>query len=182
MNSSATKSPSTMIRWRGNLSMMDSSAARSEASILIMCKMFLALTSAGRGSAAALKGEPAGGDFPPSDLFQDFLHSLEQIFCDQVGYPRPSVTQILEISPPVTCHHQDRPSAGIDTELDVARTVAHKIGRAEVNLESMGCVFHQSRRGLAAAAVLPVGLQRSEEHTSELQSLAYLVCRLLLEK
>src|SRR2546423_8374233 len=30
---------------------------------------------------------------------------------------------------------------------------------------------------------LPVpGLARSEEHTSELQSLAYLVCRLLLEK
>src|SRR2546425_6437054 len=27
-----------------------------------------------------------------------------------------------------------------------------------------------------------VGAQRSEEHTSELQSLAYLVCRLLLEK
>src|SRR2546425_9567618 len=28
----------------------------------------------------------------------------------------------------------------------------------------------------------PVGDPRSEEHTSELQSLAYLVCRLLLEK
>src|SRR3989441_7505315 len=28
----------------------------------------------------------------------------------------------------------------------------------------------------------PGGLERSEEHTSELQSLAYLVCRLLLEK
>src|SRR5687767_15774389 len=27
-----------------------------------------------------------------------------------------------------------------------------------------------------------VGIDRSEEHTSELQSLAYLVCRLLLEK
>src|SRR2546425_7156757 len=27
-----------------------------------------------------------------------------------------------------------------------------------------------------------LGLDRSEEHTSELQSLAYLVCRLLLEK
>src|SRR5687767_15696216 len=27
-----------------------------------------------------------------------------------------------------------------------------------------------------------VGIERSEEHTSELQSLAYLVCRLLLEK
>src|SRR2546425_9065051 len=31
-------------------------------------------------------------------------------------------------------------------------------------------------------AVVPVGIARSEEHTSELQSLAYLVCRLLLEK
>src|SRR5205823_14345199 len=29
---------------------------------------------------------------------------------------------------------------------------------------------------------LPIALDRSEEHTSELQSLAYLVCRLLLEK
>src|SRR5229473_5201701 len=29
---------------------------------------------------------------------------------------------------------------------------------------------------------LPRDVQRSEEHTSELQSLAYLVCRLLLEK
>src|SRR5205823_3002165 len=33
-----------------------------------------------------------------------------------------------------------------------------------------------------AAQVVCVGLARSEEHTSELQSLAYLVCRLLLEK
>src|SRR2546425_4170787 len=31
------------------------------------------------------------------------------------------------------------------------------------------------------ACIFPAGL-RSEEHTSELQSLAYLVCRLLLEK
>src|SRR2546423_5791124 len=44
------------------------------------------------------------------------------------------------------------------------------------------------RRGLvvvqvALSMVLVVGaLLRSEEHTSELQSLAYLVCRLLLEK
>src|SRR3989441_108202 len=36
------------------------------------------------------------------------------------------------------------------------------------------------RRG--ALAVIPVRRGRSEEHTSELQSLAYLVCRLLLEK
>src|ERR1041384_8513900 len=36
--------------------------------------------------------------------------------------------------------------------------------------------------GLMAAAVGVQGGVRSEEHTSELQSLAYLVCRLLLEK
>src|SRR2546425_5215321 len=33
-----------------------------------------------------------------------------------------------------------------------------------------------------ANAVAPKCVTRSEEHTSELQSLAYLVCRLLLEK
>src|SRR2546425_3406420 len=38
-------------------------------------------------------------------------------------------------------------------------------------------------RGIAAEAALPQAIaERSEEHTSELQSLAYLVCRLLLEK
>src|SRR3989441_2059516 len=38
-------------------------------------------------------------------------------------------------------------------------------------------------RARAASAAALVGLpDRSEEHTSELQSLAYLVCRLLLEK
>src|SRR2546425_8705611 len=35
---------------------------------------------------------------------------------------------------------------------------------------------------LAADQLLRHYLERSEEHTSELQSLAYLVCRLLLEK
>src|SRR2546425_2196740 len=39
--------------------------------------------------------------------------------------------------------------------------------------------------GLKCEAAIPLGeftKERSEEHTSELQSLAYLVCRLLLEK
>src|SRR5687767_15517498 len=36
--------------------------------------------------------------------------------------------------------------------------------------------------GLLVTPVDFLGLARSEEHTSELQSLAYLVCRLLLEK
>src|SRR5687767_15734009 len=36
--------------------------------------------------------------------------------------------------------------------------------------------------GAAPAALSAPGGYRSEEHTSELQSLAYLICRLLLEK
>src|SRR5687767_16035420 len=41
-----------------------------------------------------------------------------------------------------------------------------------------GCGAMTSMRSETASP----GLSRSEEHTSELQSLAYLVCRLLLEK
>src|ERR1039458_4345947 len=37
-------------------------------------------------------------------------------------------------------------------------------------------------RGMLGGMGLPPGLFRSEEHTSELQSLRHLVCRLLLEK
>src|SRR2546425_5993621 len=40
----------------------------------------------------------------------------------------------------------------------------------------------QRRRQLAAIRSHECPRERSEEHTSELQSLAYLVCRLLLEK
>src|SRR2546423_10118608 len=36
--------------------------------------------------------------------------------------------------------------------------------------------------GWRAIGIVPYGRTRSEEHTSELQSLAYLVCRLLLEQ
>src|SRR5205823_12717524 len=42
---------------------------------------------------------------------------------------------------------------------------------------------HRSRSRARANSLLPRQLQENaEEHTSELQSLAYLVCRLLLEK
>src|SRR5687767_15668871 len=41
---------------------------------------------------------------------------------------------------------------------------------------------HAPRRGGRPPEGEPGGACRSEEHTSELQSLAYLVCRLLLEK
>src|SRR2546425_9755072 len=52
--------------------------------------------------------------------------------------------------------------------------------------------FAEAESGVSAAAIVEIAREigragsalatRSEEHTSELQSLAYLVCRLLLEK
>src|SRR3712207_8524946 len=42
-------------------------------------------------------------------------------------------------------------------------------------------MHHQGLTQLTGASFTPLGL-RSEEHTSELQSRQYLVCRLLLEK
>src|SRR2546425_4257137 len=62
---------------------------------------------------------------------------------------------------------------------------AHRVGRANADADAPVVPvdlarFHAEQR---AAHGLEAGqIYRSEEHTSELQSLAYLVCRLLLEK
>src|SRR5687767_15599530 len=58
------------------------------------------------------------------------------------------------------------------------RERAEKRARARVR-EVAGRAVRQAGSRRSAAARDP---RRSEEHTSELQSLAYLVCRLLLEK
>src|SRR2546425_2181485 len=61
----------------------------------------------------------------------------------------------------------------------IAPVQAMGCGGGEVGEQGDALGLGQHRRELA-----PVGPEevRSEEHTSELQSLAYLVCRLLLEK
>src|SRR3989441_8967396 len=50
------------------------------------------------------------------------------------------------------------------------------------NAERLGGFTHERAMPLAPVALELLARERSEEHTSELQSLAYLVCRLLLEK
>src|SRR3712207_7711198 len=72
-----------------------------------------------------------------------------------------------------------------------SRRVLHAVLRPE-RLLAMGRHHPRERRGARVAAgegmmargvpVLGGGADRSEEHTSELQSRQYLVCRLLLEK
>src|SRR5205823_14124321 len=59
-----------------------------------------------------------------------------------------------------------------------AEELARMLSGAQVTdlaLRHARAMLREARKGEAARA-------RSEEHTSELQSLAYLVCRLLLEK
>src|SRR2546425_4454917 len=52
-----------------------------------------------------------------------------------------------------------------------------QVAFAQANLQGAQATYDRTRQQLVFGA-----RQRSEEHTSELQSLAYLVCRLLLEK
>src|SRR2546425_3645110 len=54
--------------------------------------------------------------------------------------------------------------------------------RADPRSAAPGLTHGARARGGRAGGAVGVRQERSEEHTSELQSLAYLVCRLLLEK
>src|SRR2546425_6596370 len=59
------------------------------------------------------------------------------------------------------------------------------LGLGDPNVMSWGFMIGAGRTFLRTAwwlCTIPGMVHRSEEHTSELQSLAYLVCRLLLEK
>src|SRR2546425_11507856 len=66
----------------------------------------------------------------------------------------------------------------------VAGALGAEDRRGERVLGDLGAQLHHrvERRVEIEAPVLGPRPHRSEEHTSELQSLAYLVCRLLLEK
>src|SRR3712207_7271011 len=58
-----------------------------------------------------------------------------------------------------------------------AQAVAAHLGQRDVDVVRAGQVTGGADEGVVVQHV-----ERSEEHTSELQSLQYLVCRLLLEK
>src|SRR2546425_8835823 len=61
---------------------------------------------------------------------------------------------------------------------------AYDLGSEDGRFPAMGFHTRGEMGGIWTPPIklLDGGVQRSEEHTSELQSLAYLVCRLLLEK
>src|SRR5262245_17955638 len=67
-------------------------------------------------------------------------------------------------------------------------TMAPTIGLIIGSRQTMRCEFRPERgapefySGVMSRIGLDLGITRSEEHTSEIQSLRHLVCRLLLEK
>src|SRR2546425_5744832 len=66
---------------------------------------------------------------------------------------------------------------------DTATTEIYTLSLHDALPISKGSLYSNVTLGVALSLVFAVvGAARSEEHTSELQSLAYLVCRLLLEK
>src|SRR3712207_8489059 len=66
------------------------------------------------------------------------------------------------------------------SDLPAARRDSRRSG-GELSARRNGCPWHRLRRHVRAQSPDHL-LRRSEEHTSELQSRQYLVCRLLLEK
>src|SRR2546425_9147658 len=80
-------------------------------------------------------------------------------------------------------HFRKRLQVRLDVRLGVLdRDRPLLVGPGRLRDDSL--VQHRQVPGLRSHPVddVPVAVVRSEEHTSELQSLAYLVCRLLLEK
>src|SRR2546430_11470764 len=68
--------------------------------------------------------------------------------------------------------------------LDCLRQIASRRRPASGLLVlTLTCILHACKTvDFPSASASPLGLERSEEHTSELQSQSNLVCRLLLEK
>src|SRR5687767_15738972 len=62
------------------------------------------------------------------------------------------------------------------------RSTCSKRSIADVRCDELEALIEAIADGTLEPSADDQGFERSEEHTSELQSLAYLVCRLLLEK
>src|SRR3712207_7012435 len=107
-----------------------------------------------------IRRPPRSTLFPYTTLFRSGLVHVDEALVDQLGGD-PEGGARRPLADPGLQHPE---LVALDGELDVAQV-------AVVRLEGA-----HDRQQLA------VGVRRSEEHTSELQSRQYLVCRLLLEK
>src|SRR5437899_10013132 len=96
--------------------------------------------------------------------------------------PRPSVVVLVAVilSPPGALLGQSRVSQLVDSAR--VQLAANHLDSAEALLRAALDSTAQAAPADRNNALVWDGIVRSEEHTSELQSLRHLVCRLLLEK
>src|SRR5687767_15416250 len=108
-------------------------------------------------------------------LLQRTLNQNSHYACCQVGCQQPAdhrtQSQLGQVRSPFRRQRAD--PANLDRDTPKIREPTQGIGRQRKTS------LIQLRFGCGE---MQVANERSEEHTSELQSLAYLVCRLLLEK
>src|SRR3712207_8700059 len=85
---------------------------------------------------------------------------------------------------PYTTLFRSFKSEYLDVKLLVRTRSADALGRlrAKTATKALSLMAQGEQDGLAMAEYVRALTRRSEEHTSELQSRQYLVCRLLLEK
>src|SRR5215213_8195941 len=102
---------------------------------------------------------------------------------DLARRPGPSVrVRVQEFREDSLRSREDRLATEEPLEIRLAWP-GHAAERVGVTMRTPGQDFELAAGLLFAEGLLsPVALERSEEHTSELQSLTNLVCRLLLEK
>src|SRR3712207_5679657 len=85
----------------------------------------------------------------------------------------------------ISLEPRDKTKSGFILELKVAKSKEELEKKAKEALEQMESKKYATEikeRGITNIVTLGIAFYRSEEHTSELQSRQYLVCRLLLEK
>src|SRR5438045_7989544 len=68
-----------------------------------------------------------------------------------------------------------------DVSQNIAALLGYIEGEPPFAILDLGCGPGRDLKAFAGLGHVAIGLERSEEHTSELQSLRHLVCRLLLE-
>src|SRR5687767_15306844 len=96
--------------------------------------------------------------------------------------PAAGLLALVGISTAVVLNNAAAPAASQASDRGDLITAALQDGRVSRSAERAPLPNEAAAEKLVSGHMYVIETDRSEEHTSELQSLAYLVCRLLLEK
>src|SRR2546425_9209937 len=106
------------------------------------------------------------------------VHEIVEELVGRAGMPIPGIYLIPSESPNAFATGRNPHHSAVAVTEGILRILNRRQLRAVLAHE----LSHVRNRDILIATVAAAVAGRSEEHTSELQSLAYLVCRLLLEK